>query len=97
MTDGEEGYVAFHPQLPGCISQGDTSEEAIENLADARVLYIETLLQDGLSVPQPMTVANAYWQIDLADFFGELEDQLQIVEENISDESDVPAIRVKTF
>ena len=46
-------FLARHPELPGCLSQGDTPEEAIANLRDARELYIRALLEDGLDVPLP--------------------------------------------
>jgi len=52
-TDGSLCYRAYHPELPGCMSHGTTPEEAIENLTEARQLYIETLLEKGLSVPKP--------------------------------------------
>jgi len=57
-TDGSLGYIAWHPDLPGCMSDGDTPQEAIENLADARRLYIESLLEDGLPVPEPRPFAT---------------------------------------
>ena len=50
---GEDGYwVAECPSLPGCISQGKTREEAINNVREAIELYIETLEEDGLPVPK---------------------------------------------
>ncbi len=49
---GEDGYwVAECPSLPGCISQGETKEEAIANIKDAIVGYIKALEEDGLPVP----------------------------------------------
>ncbi len=49
---GEDGYwVAEVPSLPGCISQGKTRDEAIENIKDAIEVYIEALEQDNLPVP----------------------------------------------
>ena len=52
-TDGSLCYRAYHPELPGCMSHGTTPEEAIDNLSEARRLYIETLLEKALSVPTP--------------------------------------------
>ena len=37
------GYHAFCPTLPGCHTQGDTFDEAMENIKDAIKLYIESL------------------------------------------------------
>lgn len=38
----EGGYTAYVPSLPGCISQGETKEEAIKNIKEAVELYIES-------------------------------------------------------
>lgn len=49
---GEDGFwVAECPSLPGCISQGETREEAIRNIREAIGLYIEALEADNLPVP----------------------------------------------
>ena len=49
---GEDNfYVAECPSLPGCISQGKTKEEAIENIKEAIEGYILTLKEDNISVP----------------------------------------------
>jgi predicted RNase H-like HicB family nuclease len=37
------GYYAYCPELKGCHSQGDTLEEALENIKEAIELYLETL------------------------------------------------------
>lgn len=37
----EGGYTVYVPSLPGCISQGDTKEEALENIKEAIELYLE--------------------------------------------------------
>lgn len=48
LYPGEDGYiVAECPSLPGCISQGETRSQAIENMKDAISLYIKTLVEDG--------------------------------------------------
>ncbi len=50
---GEDEYwVAECPSLPGCISQGETKEEAIANIKEAIVGYIKALEEDGLPVPE---------------------------------------------
>ncbi|MCH8882977.1 MAG: type II toxin-antitoxin system HicB family antitoxin [SAR324 cluster bacterium] len=49
---GEDGFwVAECPSLPGCISQGENKEEAIEILKEAIQGYILSLEKDGLPVP----------------------------------------------
>jgi len=50
---GEDGYwVAICPSLPGCISQGQTQDEAVANIREAIEGYIEALEEDGLPVPE---------------------------------------------
>jgi predicted RNase H-like HicB family nuclease len=41
--DEEGNWIAEVPSLPGCISQGDTREEAIANIREAIALYLEDL------------------------------------------------------
>ena len=47
----EGGYTVTVPSLPGCISEGDTFEEAKEKIADAIKLYLEDLAEDGEEIP----------------------------------------------
>jgi len=47
----ESGYVAYAPALKGCVSQGDTREEALKNVKEAMEAYVEALIEDGLPVP----------------------------------------------
>ncbi len=47
----EGGYTVFVPALPGCISEGDTKEEAIENIKEAIALYLEPVDDDILPIP----------------------------------------------
>lgn len=48
----EGGYTVTVPALPGCVTQGETIEEAIAMAKGAIHLYIETLIADGEPVPQ---------------------------------------------
>jgi len=45
------GFVATVPALPGCVSQGDSRDEAIENVREAIALYIEDCRESGEAVP----------------------------------------------
>ena len=47
----EGGYIAFVPLLPGCATQGETFEEATENIKDAIQGYIAVLREDREPVP----------------------------------------------
>jgi predicted RNase H-like HicB family nuclease len=46
------GYTVTVPSLPGCITEGDTVEEAIAMAKEAIQLYIESLIEDNLPVPE---------------------------------------------
>jgi predicted RNase H-like HicB family nuclease len=45
------GFVVTVPALPGCVSQGDTREEAVANIKEAASLYLEDCLAAGEPVP----------------------------------------------
>ena len=47
----EGGYTAIVPSLPGCITYGDTIEEAIKMAKEAIELYIESLKEHGEEIP----------------------------------------------
>ena len=50
---GEDGYwVVECPSLPGCVSQGQTKEEAIANIKEAIRGYVAVLEEDRLPVPE---------------------------------------------
>ncbi len=42
----DAGYTAFVPSLPGCISEGDTKEEALGNIREAIDLWLEPIEDD---------------------------------------------------
>jgi len=43
LEETDEGFAVWVPGLPGCWSQGETEEEAIENIKDAIKTYLETI------------------------------------------------------
>ncbi|MEO8393911.1 MAG: type II toxin-antitoxin system HicB family antitoxin [Chloroflexota bacterium] len=54
------GYTVTVPSLPGCISEGDTIDEATANIREAIDLFIEDMIADGEEVPDdvpPIQVA----------------------------------------
>jgi len=52
IEQDEDGvFVAECPTLPGCISQGKTREDALENIRDAIKGYLESLKKHGEPVP----------------------------------------------
>jgi predicted RNase H-like HicB family nuclease len=44
----EHGYYAYCPELEGCLTQGDSLEETLENMKEAIELYLETLSEDEI-------------------------------------------------
>ena len=48
----EGGYTALVPSLPGCISEGDTRDEAMKNIREAIELYLEPVEDDTAFSPQ---------------------------------------------
>ena len=57
-TDEDGKWVATCPSLPGCLSQGATREETIENVKEAIGAYVEALELDGLPVPEEKSNAQ---------------------------------------
>ena len=49
------GFVATVPDLPGCMSDGDTPEAAISNVQDAIAAWIEAAAELGRAIPEPST------------------------------------------
>ncbi len=56
----EGGYVASIPDLPGCLTQGETPEETLHMIADAKSAWIETALEEGIEIPEPVPEADEY-------------------------------------
>lgn len=53
--DGEEIYNIEIPDLPGCGADGETFEEAMSRLQEAKELWIEESLKRGLHIPEPVS------------------------------------------
>jgi predicted RNase H-like HicB family nuclease len=52
IEQDEDGvYVAEVPSLPGCISQGQSRAEALENITEAVAAYVESLEAHGEPIP----------------------------------------------
>ena len=50
--EDDGGYHVFCPTLPGCHTQSETLEEGTFNIREAIQLYVESLVEDGLPIPQ---------------------------------------------
>ena len=55
----EGGFTVYVPGLPGCISEGDTREEALANIKEAIELYLEPVEDDLLTLPEAEVVELA--------------------------------------
>lgn len=50
----EGGFVATIAELPGCITQGETIEDAARMIEDAKAAWLDVAMQDGLEIPEPV-------------------------------------------
>ncbi len=50
-TQEEGGYTVYVPYLPGCVSQGKTTEEAMTNIKEAIEIYLESLRERNIPLP----------------------------------------------
>ena len=55
---GHAGWVAEVEELPGCISQGQTPEEAVEHVREAMRDWIAVAMEDGVEIPEPRIAAD---------------------------------------
>ena len=57
------GYLIEFPDLPGCMSDGETLEETIENGKDALQCWIEAAAEDGQEIPEPGSLPTWVQQV----------------------------------
>lgn len=66
-TDEGGGYLVEFPDLPGCMSDGDTIDEAIANGLEAKAEWMEAMHEAGRPIPAPSDISERYysgkWQI----------------------------------
>ncbi|MCR5530938.1 MAG: type II toxin-antitoxin system HicB family antitoxin [Lachnospiraceae bacterium] len=63
--EAEGGYVVSYPDLPGCITCGETVEAAIRNARDAKKEWIEATLEGGKTIPEPDSLSDYSGQFKL--------------------------------
>ena len=68
IEPGDEGhaYGVVVPDLPGCFSAGDTLDDAMTNAREAIELWLETVMDDGGTIPAPSSVAALQEQPEFA-------------------------------
>jgi predicted RNase H-like HicB family nuclease len=66
MPDADEGgFAARLPELPGCITVGETKEDALANIEDAKRAWLEAAMEDGQSIPEPFSLDDYSGQFKL--------------------------------
>jgi predicted RNase H-like HicB family nuclease len=58
IEKAENNYAAYVPDLPGCVTTGETIEEVEQQIREAIGFHIRGLREDGLSSPEPSSKVN---------------------------------------
>ena len=53
VEEGASSFGAYVPDLPGCIAAGETREEVLTLIREAIAFHLESMKEDGLSIPRP--------------------------------------------
>lgn len=61
----EGGYIARYPELPGCITVGETLEEAVSHVLDAKREWLTAALEDGRMINEPVKLDDYSGQFKL--------------------------------
>lgn len=61
----EGGFVVSFPDLPGCITCGETIESAIANAMDAKAEWLESTLESGVAIHEPDSLSDYSGQFKL--------------------------------
>jgi predicted RNase H-like HicB family nuclease len=64
--DANHAFGVVFPDLPGCFSAGDTLDEAIDNAHEAAQLWLETIIDDGGSIPPARAISEHYTNPDFS-------------------------------
>ena len=66
IPDNDEGgFVASFPDLPGCITCGETIETTVANALDAKKAWLNAALEDGIDIPVPDSLETYSGQFKL--------------------------------
>ena len=61
----EGGFVVSYPDLPGCITCGETVEQAVANAQDAKKAWLEAALEDGTEIHEPDSLEGYSGQFNI--------------------------------
>ena len=65
VEQGENGFGAYVPDLPGCVAVGQTKDEALRLIQEAIQLHLESLREEGLTPPAPSS-SSEYVEVSVA-------------------------------
>lgn len=58
----ESGFVISLPELPGCITCGETLETAVANILDAKKAWLEAAIEEGIEISEPNSLEKCSGQ-----------------------------------
>ena len=61
----EGGFIVTYPDLPGCISCGETIESAVANAIDAKEVWLEAAIEEGIEINEPDSLDDYSGQFKL--------------------------------
>lgn len=61
----EGGYAVRYPDLPGCLTVGDTVDEAYQNAIDAKRTWLKAALKEGIEIAEPVSIDDYSGQFKL--------------------------------
>ena len=65
LEQDANGFGAYVPDLPGCVSVGDTKDEALRLIQEAIKLHLESMREEGLQPPEPSS-SSEYVEVGVA-------------------------------
>lgn len=65
LEQGENGFGAYVPDLPGCVAVGETRDGALRLIQEAIELHLESMRDEGLTPPEPSS-SSEYVEVGVA-------------------------------
>jgi predicted RNase H-like HicB family nuclease len=65
VEQGENGFGAYVPDLPGCVAVGETKDKILRLIQEAVELHLESMRKDGLPIPEPSS-SSEYVEVGAA-------------------------------
>ncbi|MBQ7366468.1 MAG: type II toxin-antitoxin system HicB family antitoxin [Spirochaetaceae bacterium] len=60
IPDADEGgFIASYPELPGCITCGETLDEAVSNALDAKKAWVLAAMEEGIEIAAPEALGES--------------------------------------